>query len=384
MSSIRQFLESIVAKLPMALVCLDREGDVGFINPRAAEMTTAILNPDSTLRIDALYPVLAEYWDDISKALTDRRTWVKERLGYIFENRQVYATFELTPVKIRNLETFLMRIDDDSIRVKTDQLIIQSEKMLSLGGLAAGMAHEINNPLAGILQSIQVIRDRMTRDTTINRQTASNASITLEGLHTFLDDRKIIYFLDEMRVSCQRAVSIVDNMLRFSRESGPEFRLHHISDLVEQAVELAENDFSLKRRYDFRLIEIERNYDSTLPRAPCESIQIQQVFFNILKNAAQAMMTDDRRHHHHKITITTCLHDDLHRTEITDNGPGMPEAVKTRVFEPFFSTRNAANGTGLGLSVSFFIITHNHCGSLQVDSTPGTGTRFIIDLPLKK
>ena len=152
--------------------------------------------------------------------------------------------------------------------------------------------------------------------------------------------------------------------------------------LLDNTIELASSDYDLKKKYDFRRIDIVREYDPTMPEVPCERTKIQQVFLNILKNSAQAMAQEKDEGKEPLIALRVQRDGDTALIEIEDNGPGMDDATRKRVFEPFFTTKGIGDDTGLGLSVSYFIITKNHGGTLSVESTPGIGAKFIIRLPL--
>jgi signal transduction histidine kinase len=152
--------------------------------------------------------------------------------------------------------------------------------------------------------------------------------------------------------------------------------------VIERTVELASNDYDLKKQYDFRHIKIIRDFDPDLPRVPCVISEIEQVLLNLLRNAGQAIYSQRDRTEVPRIILRTRQDEGSARIEVEDNGPGMDETVRKRIFEPFFTTKGM--GTGLGLSVSYFIITNNHFGSIRAESSPGKGTRFIIQLPLKR
>lgn len=149
---------------------------------------------------------------------------------------------------------------------------------------------------------------------------------------------------------------------------------------------LAENDYDLKKKYDFRQIEIVREYETPSPLTPCEHTKIQQVFFNLLKNGAEAMHAKPQTagEVNPRFTLRVRGESDMLRIEIEDNGADMSDAVRKRVFEPFFTTKEVGVGTGLGLSVSYFIVTENHGGAMAVESSPGKGSTFIIHLPLER
>ena len=169
--------------------------------------------------------------------------------------------------------------------------MVQSEKMMSVGGLAAGMAHEINNPLAGILQNLQVMRNRVTHDTERNVIAATEAGTSLEAIQAYMHDRGLLKMMDSISEAGRRAAKIVDNMLSFSRKDEAHFAPNNLAEILELSIELASNDYNLKKRFDFRHIKVDRDYDDTLDLIPCESSQIQQVILNLLSNSAQVELT---------------------------------------------------------------------------------------------
>ncbi len=162
--------------------------------------------------------------------------------------------------------------------------------MMSVGGLAAGMAHEINNPLAAIVGNSQNILNRIYKDLDKNHKTASECNVDLENIREYLSRRDIPKMLNGISESCNRAATIVSNMLRFSRKSERKFGECNLAELMNSTLELAANDYDLKREYDFRKIEIIKEYSSDLSSVVCEENELQQVFLNLLKNGAQAMM----------------------------------------------------------------------------------------------
>ncbi len=268
-------------------------------------------------------------------------------------------------------------------KLKLEEMMVQSEKMVSLGGLAAGMAHEINNPLAGILQNSQVIQNRLGTKLPANIAAAREVGIELDALETYMAKREIYKMIDSVMDAGKRAAAIVSNMLSFSRKSSSGFIPEDVCLLLDQTLELAESDYNLKKKFDFKKIGIKKKYAQALPKVFCKASELQQVFFNILSNGAQSMMSME-------IIDSPCFvlkifqEDTYICIQIRDNGPGMEANTRKRVFEPFFTTKNVGDGTGLGLAVSYFIITENHKGHIEVDSGPGKGSSFLIKLPLDK
>ncbi len=194
--------------------------------------------------------------------------------------------------------------------------------------------------------------------------------------------------LDRICDPGNRMTKIVVNMLNFARRSDSLFSTHSIADLLDQCVESARDDHDLKKKYDFGQIEIIREYEENLPEISCESDEIQRVFLNILRNGAEAMQEGTKREESPKPRFVLRVeHEEdtgMIRIEIEDNGPGMPEEVCKRVFQPFFTTKPTRRSTGLGLSTSYFIITENHQGLIMVETTSDKGTRFVIKLPVER
>jgi len=260
--------------------------------------------------------------------------------------------------------------------------MIQTEKIMSVGGLAAGMAHELNNPIGAMLMGTQNVMNRLSPDLKPNLQAAEEEGIDLHRLHLYLEKRNILAYLKGVQESGTKASRIILNMLKFSRKS--EFKMipTDLANLLENVLELAGKNYDLKQKYDFRRISIIKEFDKDVPRVPCTETEIEQVFLNLFKNAAQAM-SENNQCDAPFLAIRLSKEGNKAKIEVEDNGPGIEEAVKKRVFEPFYTTKPVGKGTGLGLSVSYMIITDYHKGTMEVESTPGKGTRFIIGLPLQ-
>jgi len=247
------------------------------------------------------------------------------------------------------------------------------------------MAHEINNPLAGMMQNAEVILRRILGDVPGNDEIAREAGTTVEAVREFLDRRKILRQLKLIHDSGKRASLIVRNMLSFARKSEARAALTDIRELVNSTLELAKNDYDLKKKYDFRHVQIIREFQEDTPMVLCQRSKIQQVLLNLLRNGTEAMHESRfrmGRPEEPRFIIRTLGEENWLRVEVEDNGPGIQEGLRTRIFEPFFTTKDVGVGTGLGLSVSYFIISEDHGGELTVESEPGRYSRFIIRLPL--
>lgn len=226
-----------------------------------------------------------------------------------------------------------------------NHLVLQTEKLTSLGRMAAGIAHEINNPMGGILVYSTMLLDLVPEEGPVH-----------EGLEIIVQET----------IRCKR---IIQELLDFSRERLPQKKMADFNAVMEKALSILDNEFRLHR------IEVVKDLAPDLLPTFLDANQIQQVFMNLLINAVEATKEEGR------ITVSTRYspEDQTVVADIIDNGCGISAENLTRIFEPFFSTKE--KGTGLGLSVSFGII-ENHQGRIDVSSMPGSGTHFSIILPV--
>ena len=230
---------------------------------------------------------------------------------------------------------------------ETHLQLIQLEKLRSLGEMAAGVAHEINNPLGGIL---------------------IYASLLMEGLVS--DDAKR-EDLGRIIQEATRCKEIVRSLLEFARQSGPKLELTDVNRAITDGLHFLENQAT------FHNIEIIKELDPSIPPLWGSAGQLKQVFLNIMVNAADAM------HGRGVLTIKTFFARDGDKVaiEFSDTGGGIPEDILPRIFDPFFTTKRVGEGTGLGLSMSYGIV-REHRGNIEVDTVVGSGTTFRVLLPV--
>ncbi len=379
---LRNLLTNIIDSMPSVLIGADNDCCVTQWNREAAKVTGIPAQLAQGRRLSEVYPQMVNLEEKVTEAIQSRRVIKDERIFSEIYGQTRYLDVIVYPLVTEGDEGAVIRIDDRTEQIRIEEMMIQSEKMLSIGGLAAGMAHEINNPLAGILQNTQVILNRLSDKIARNQSTAEECGITLEQVNQYMQKREIIPMLHAVNDSGKRAGKIVENMLSFSRKSESRFAPYDLSRLIVKTVELAQNDYDLKKNYDFRKIKIHYEFNDSLPKVPANGSKIQQVILNILKNGAQALREYSRETGiMPEFTIRLRDAGRKVRIEIEDNGPGIKEEVRKRIFEPFYTTKGAGAGTGLGLSVSYFIIVENHGGNLSVESSPGKGSKFIIQLP---
>jgi PAS domain S-box-containing protein len=271
---------------------------------------------------------------------------------------------------------------DVTEHLRIEDMMAQTEKMIMVSGLAAGMAHEINNPLGAIMQHAQNIERRVSADIEANRRVAAEVGVSLDLVREYLDRRGILAFIGHIRSAGMRASGIISQMLQFSSRSDKGIVHADLTAVLERTVGLAATDYDMKKSYSFRSIEIVREYAAQPVPVAIALQEIEQVLLNILKNSAQAM-AETTAQRPPCITLRTGVSDDMAMLEIEDNGPGMNEATRLRIFEPFFTTKEVGVGSGLGMSVAYAIITKGHHGAIEVQSQPGEGSCFRIKLPLR-
>ncbi|MCC7261163.1 MAG: PAS domain S-box protein [Candidatus Latescibacteria bacterium] len=264
--------------------------------------------------------------------------------------------------------------------------IFQSEKLASIGQLAAGVAHEINNPLGFILSNLGTLSE-YSREVLGLVQQYERLYLALQsgdpdqiaqarlqvGHHRAEVDIEYLMgdleqLIGESREGAERVRRIVQSLRDFAHQDQMEQIPASLNECLESAIAIAWNELKYKA-------EVTKDY-APLPRVPCYPQELNQVFINLLVNAAQAIVGQGT------IAIRTFLSDEWVCAAITDTGQGMPPEVRRRIFEPFFTTKSVGQGTGLGLSTSYHIVVHKHRGELLVESQEGVGTTFTVQLPL--
>ncbi|WP_321532909.1 ATP-binding protein [uncultured Desulfuromonas sp.] len=259
---------------------------------------------------------------------------------------QMTRSLRASQAEIRNwANTLEAKVEERTQQIQKMQgTLARSERLASLGKLVAGIAHEINNPLTGILMFSSMaaetpgISEQMKKD------------------------------LDTITQETQRCAGIVRGLLDFGRESIPMKTYVSVNTILDKTLALVENQTL------FQNVEITREYDGQIPELEGDPNQLEQVFMNIFINAAQAMLAGGR------LAIKTWFDDDMVMIRIADTGCGISGENLERIFDPFFTTKDQ-QGTGLGLSVSYGIV-ENHGGDIRVESCPAKGTAFTIRLPV--
>ena len=381
---INTYLDGIINSMPSMLIGVSGEGWITHWNDRIAQFTGLSQKETLNESIEKILPELEGINSLVYRSAIRSTIKTKEKFKFKYKDKSILCDIVVYPISVQEENitikySAVIRIDDITERVKLEEVVLQSDKMLTVGGLAAGMAHEINTPLGSIMQNAQVITNRIATDNNKNSAQAKECGTTIEHINDYLKQRGIIQLLEGIRECGTRTSKLVKSMLSFSHKSSSMTK-ERLSDVIDEAITLSMNDYDMKKHYHFRDFDIQTEYDSQLEPVACEKTKIEQVIMNLLKNSAQSMM-DMPPDHKPQINIKTSQRQDYACIELADNGPGISPENQKRIFDPFFTTKEVGVGTGLGLSLSYFIITKNHKGIIQVESEVGKGCRFIIQLP---
>jgi signal transduction histidine kinase/HAMP domain-containing protein len=384
LTGFQNYLNSIINSMPSALIALDEQQYVTQWNQEASRLSGTPVNKALNQPIFLAFPALKPYLEQLKHTSERQQIATIERVTWLKEAQPQHFALTFYPLLGSHGRGVVIRIDDISQRLAMEELMVQSEKMLSVGGLAAGMAHEINNPLGAILHNVQNIRRRLSDELAKNLTQAADSGIQLAAVNDYLQRREIPQLLDGIQQAGARAAKIVTHMLSFSRLSSRELSACQLPLLINQAVEIAGNDFDLIEGFDFKGLQIQREFDPQVGSVPATANELEQVLLNLLKNAAQAIHQRPAGQPPGRIILRCKLSPPWAEIQVEDNGIGMPESVRKRIFEPFFTTKEIGQGTGLGLSVAYFIITNNHKGQMEVHSKLGQGSCFSVRLPLQQ
>ena len=380
---LQELLQGMIDSMPSVLIAIDQAGRVNQWNREAEQMTGIAGETAIGAQIEELFPsIKAEVgmWRD---ALMRDELVRYHKVPYQEHGETKIKDIIVYPYHSTHESGAVIRIDDITEKVNMEELVIQSEKMISIGGIAAGMAHELNNPLGIVLQSLQNVRRRLDPLNVKNRSIAADMDLSLERVAEYMDRREISEYFEHMKDAGSRASDIVRGMLNFSRKSDIRKEYGSIEETVQRAVQFAKLDYQLKKKYQIDRIAIGVDTKPNLPQIYMKSGEIEQVMVNLIKNATQSFSKIQVESGAARIDIRLRAQDTQVLVTVADNGSGMPAEVRNAVFQPFFTTKPRGEGTGLGLSVSHYIITRNHGGKMRVESEPGKGTTFTITLPVE-
>ncbi len=375
----KEYLQSIINSMPSIIIGVDARGQITHWNA-AAENSFEIFSTDAlNQNITKVLPGFPINTQKIQQIIRAGEPRALEHMETSAEGANQYFDITIYPLISIAKPGAVIRIDDVTLRLTIENMMIQNEKMYSLGEVAAGIAHEINNPIGAILQNLQNVNRRLDASFPANQQLAETLQLDLNKLEQYLQQREIHQLLDSIRDAGERSANIVTNMLAFTHSGSRSNSWVDINKLIEQTIVLNHNLYDAGN--EGKLPQIICELTPELPAIRGSALELQQVLLNLVRNATQALGKEGRQETP-LIWIKTYIQPPNLVIEVQDNGPGMTDNVRRHIFEPFFTTKTVGSGTGLGLSIAYFIVTERHQGSIDVKSALGSGATFCIRLPL--
>jgi two-component system NtrC family sensor kinase len=345
---LKDFSENIVESLNVGVLAVDLDGAIESWNTQLERLIGVPRREAVGRKLEQVLP------SDLSAELSARAS--DERVSSLYKfpmrnrgGRNLVVNVSIAPLVGKSGDRIgrLILMDDITQRIRLEEQLIQTEKLTSLGLLAAGVAHEVNTPLAVISNYIQMLAKQLPSG----------------------DPRHQL--IDKVVKQTFRASEIVNNLLNFSRTGAAEFTEVNLNSVVEETLSLVAHPFKTAH------VQVVRNLQQELPPVLGSNNKLQQVFLNLFMNARDAMPSGGM------VEVRTASNNGTVEIEITDTGSGIPRENLHRIFDPFFTTKSSGRGTGLGLSVSYGIIKE-HAGKVDVRSTPDKGTSFRLEFPVAR
>ncbi|MFZ0036615.1 MAG: ATP-binding protein [Candidatus Acidiferrales bacterium] len=343
---LKDFSENIVESLNIGVLTVDLDDRIESWNPQLVRLLDVPRSQAVARRLEEVLPqdLVGEL---VSHASDDRVSGIYKFHLRTPTGRLAVVNVSVAPLvgKTGSRIGRLILLDDITQRVHLEEQTLQTEKLTSLGLLAAGVAHEVNTPLAVISNYIQMLAKQLPADDPKQKT------------------------IDKIVKQTFRASEIVNNLLNFSRTGAAEFVEVNMNSVLDETLTLVQHPFRMSK------VNVVRAFQQTLPPVLGSTTRLQQVFLNLFMNARDAMPTGGM------LEVRTSAHNGSVEIEVTDTGSGIPAEQLNRIFDPFFTTKSIGRGTGLGLSVSYGIIKE-HAGKIDVRSTPGKGTSFRLEFPV--
>lgn len=346
------YMDSLLKGLATGVVFLDSAAAIQDVNPAAVNLFGA---PSAAMLVgmplgaacNEAQPALGEI---LAAAMREGR---EARLHYSgVSHFGARLNCDITGIPVRTQEgheSYLVMMADLSSQEAAGRSLLRSEKLSALGEVVGGIAHEINNPLTGILGYAQLLLNSKLEPGTRTR-------------------------VEHVVMETERCRRLVQNLFTFAHLDECSKSMQDVNEVVQSVLSLREYQFHVDG------ITVEVSLAQGLPEVPADPCDLQRVFLGFLMNSQQALNSVEKQGK--RVAIKTYRRDDAVCVEFEDNGPGIPKSIQSKVFDPFFSTKGVGGGAGMGLSLAYGIIS-GHGGSIALESDEGQGARFIISLPIQ-
>ncbi len=339
----KELTDRILASTPNAILVIDKGLKIMLANQAFGKIFNLAREKVEGDLLNNILPIDG-LLEAISRTMADRQFQSSLEFRYKVGNGEIILLTPIVPMAVDEVLLIFHDVTEERAREEQQHHI---DRLASIGEVAAGVAHELNNPLASVIGYSELL---------LNRQIPQDVQTDVEVIHR----------------NAQRAVTIVRSLLAFARLQVPQQQHLNINDIIKQMLEMC--DYQLK----VNNITVLKELADGLPDVLADPQQLEQVFFNITLNAEQAM---SEAHNRGCLTVRTELRGGKVRTTLSDDGPGIPAENLWRIFTPFFTTKAPGKGTGLGLSICHGIITA-HDGRIYAESEVGQGATFVVELPV--
>jgi len=364
------YIANILRSMPLMLVGVNEDGRVTHWNKQAEVITGMKADDVLGKNLWDAYPIITVSPDQVGKAIQENETITIKHS----QRGQYYFDITIYPLQDQVEPGVVILLDDVTKKIIAENMLIQNDKISSMGELASSMAHDINMPLQSILFDLRAFQHMLSESS----QNMSGATIDdlPEKLNTLLSD---IYMKGE------KVASIVHNLQEFARGRSDRKQLCNIVDVMEHTLELAGDILSAPSGLRFIDIQIQRKYESDLPMIPCYVTELQQAFLSLFRHAYDALGRVEDPEHKPVIKIHMNVSYDSFWIRIQHNGVGLTSEEQSFLFEPFVRKDAPEVGYDAGkrLSFAYFIITEQHQGHMAVTSDVNVGTTFHMQLQLK-
>ncbi len=391
-------IEHLISSLPTILIGLNRENEIIHWNAIAAEIFKIPATDVMGLRLDRCG--LEWDWDKISEGLSKSRAdGCNVRVDNIhFRNADGddrYLGLSITPFKDNHQGTSGLTIigADITDRIKIEAQLHQSQKMEAIGQLAAGIAHEINTPTQFVGDNTRFLQEAFsdllaacnlykaslhaTKSGTLDAERIQEVEAQLEELDIAYLEEEVPLAIEQTLKGVDRITHIVQAMKIFAHPGGAEKEPVDINNEIEKTITITRNEWKY-------VADLKTDFDTALPPVPCHRAEFNQVILNLIVNAAHAIADANADNSSAKGTITIGSHFTANQAEIriSDTGAGIPEHIRHRIFDLFFTTKEPGRGTGQGLAIAHSVIVDKHGGTIDIETEENQGTTFIIRLPI--
>lgn len=364
------YIKNILKSMPLMLVGVNKDGQITQWNKRAEDITGMKAEDALGKNLWDTYPVITISPSQVNDAMARNEPITIKHS----QRGQYYFDITIYPLQEQIEPGVVILVDDVTKKMLAENMLIQNDKISSMGELASSMAHDINTPLQSILFDLRTFQHLL-----------SDSSQSINDIGSNGMPEKLSSLLADAYEKGEKVASIVHNLQDFARGRSDRKQLSNIVDVMEHTLELAGDVLSAPSRLKFKDIHIERNYQKDLPMIPCYVTELQQVFLSLFRHACDALGRVDRLGHKPTIKIQMNVSYDSFWIRIQHNGVGLTNEEQLYLFEPFVrkDTPEVDYDAGKRLSFAYFIITEQHQGQMAVTSDINVGTTFHIQMQLK-